>query len=619
MLQHALEYWDKGMSIFPLKPNQKTPLTEALPLFDGRPSWIPFQSERATREKVVEWWTEYPNANIAGVMGKISGKICADQDVLKDKNGMPVFDEFGHPVERGDISGFPPTLSATTWSGGKHMIYPYVNGVPTKQGFRKLVDIKSDGSYIVLSPSTFNGKSYEWDVDWKEMWDVLTPFPVEVLQKVENVTEQRLDVRQLISVEHGSRNDKMHKLACSLYAKGHTDEDVVLIASEINRTYKPPIGEQRGDKPDELVIILNSAKKFITSANQGKNKDSVRSFDLLLWKEFDAIEFPENPWRIKKLMPEYGITLLAAPSRSGKSWVAMEMIRSIALGVPFLGTFETKQGNVLYVEQETPQVEIQRRGRQLCLNNLENVWMVSSKDEPLNLNNPDVVKQLIDHVKAKNICTVFIDTFRSVAGGIKEQNADEIRTFFNRFRPIVENGVAVVVLDHTRKPNQFEKRTKPMLEQIFSSQDKVAVVVNVLMIGPSEEKNSLALHQMKLKCGKENNPFNIIMRDEDEGSPEQKTFLEYGGEFNEEQFKVEHAKDAIVEYLKAQGSEKSANDIREALSNEVGKSNIDKALKHMREHKGIGSRREGKAYLYRVLKADEFDEMPEQDTLDISS
>jgi RecA-family ATPase len=410
----------------------------------------------------------------------------------------------------------------------------------------------------------------------------------------------------------------MHKLACSLYGKSYTDEDVAFIATEVNRTYKPPLGEQYGDKPDELVNILHSAKNFVASANQ--NKSVARGFDLLLWKDFDAIEFPENPWRIKKLIPEYGTTLLSAPSRSGKSWVAMEMIRSIALGIPFLGTFETKKGNVLYIEQETPQVEIQRRGRQLGLNGLDNVWMVSSKDDPLNLNDSNIINQLIAHVKSKNISAVFVDTFRSVAGGIKEEKAEEIRAFFNRFRPLVENGVAVVVLDHTRKPGQFEKRTKPMLEQIFASQDKVAVVVNVLMLGPSEEKNGIVLHQMKLKCGKENDPFTIIMQDENEGGPDQKTYLRYGGEFNEQQLKIDQAKDAIADYLVEQGGEKTAEEIKEALLKEFGKSNVDSALKYMREHNEIGYRKQGKPYMYCFPpKENKSEDIIEQDTFNLSS
>ncbi len=621
LLKHALAYLEKGISIFPLVPNEKVPLWEALPLYDNgvenKPSWIPFQTQRATREQVTEWWKKWPNANIAGVMGAISGVICADQDVLKDEKGMPVLDESGKPAKRGDIAGFPPTLSATTWSGGKHLIYKHISGVPLLVGMRELLDIKSDRSYIVLAPSVVNEKSYEWNMDWKEMWDTLVPFPVEVLPKPETTLGPKLDIKQLLSVGHGGRNDSMHKLACSLYAKGYADEEVVFIASEINRTYKPPIGEHREDKPNELEGILWQAKKFIASTRQD-DKSNTRTFSLMAWKDFDALQFPENPWRIDKLIPEYGITLLAAPSGGKKSWVALEMSRCIASGLPFLDTFNTKQGNVLYIEQETPQAEIQRRGRQLCLNKLDCMWTVSSKDAPLNLNDDSAIKQLIGHVESKSISIVFIDTLRSVAGGLKEEKAEEIRAFFNRFKPLAERGVAVVVLDHTRKPRPFESKTKPALDQILGSQDKVASATNVLMLGHMQEKGSLTLHQMKLKSGKEEKPFVIKMRDEDIDTINQKTYLEHGGELDEDQLKIEEARGVIKEYLESEGVEKTAKEIREALSDNIGKSNVEKALKYMREHKEVNWRKDGKAYYYRSLTIKK-EGTPEQEAIPLVS
>lgn len=269
LLTCALDYWDKGISIFPLVPNGKIPLTDALPICDGKRTWIPFQTERASRERVIEWWTKYPNANIAGVMGEISGVICVDQDIRKDEKGLPIFDASGQPIQRGDIDGFPATLSATTWSGGKHLIYKYISGVPLRVGVRELLDIKSSRSYIVLAPSIINGKAYAWDMDWKEMWDALAPFPIEVLQKSSGgVFGPKLNIIEHVGVEHGGRNNKMHKLACSFYAKGFTDEEVISLANAVNQTYKPPIGEHPEDKPGEFMGILQQAKKFIFNNNQ---------------------------------------------------------------------------------------------------------------------------------------------------------------------------------------------------------------------------------------------------------------------------------------------------------------------------------------------------------------
>lgn len=333
ILESALDYWKKGISIFPLYPNSKKPLTEALPLYnDGtevKPSWIPFQTQRASKEKIMEWWTKYPNANIAGVMGKISGVICADQDVAKDKNGVPILDASGNPVRRGDITGFPPTLSATTWSNGKHMLYGYVESVPTKHGFRKMLDIQSNGSYIVLAPSIVFGKPYKWDLDWKEMWKTLAPFPVEVLPKLETAFAPKLDIKQLINIEQGSRNDTMYKLACSLYAKGYSDSDVVLIAGQINQTYKPPLGA------DELGNIFHSAKNFIASNNK-KSTWTIASHDQGESQAVVACFADIQPEPISWLWPDRialgKITMIAGDPGLGKSLITSTLAAIVSRG-----------------------------------------------------------------------------------------------------------------------------------------------------------------------------------------------------------------------------------------------------------------------------------------------
>lgn len=602
MLEHALAYLERGISIFPLIENSKNPLAKALPLYDDgkeiKPSWAPFQHERPTKEQVIKWWTKYPKANIGGVTGEISGIICLDQDVSKDENKMPILDEFGNPLKRGDISGFFPTLSTTTWSGGKHMIYKFVEGVRNLTEFRELVDLRGEGGYMVLPPSIVNGKEYEWNDDWKEAIDTLIPFQIDLLPNNDHEFSPKSNFKDFVSVSHGSRNDRMHKLACSLYARGASNEEVAFITTEINKTYKPPIGEMRGDNPNELENIVNSAKNFISKSNYQKiQKINKEDFKLVPWGEFEALKFPENPWRVEKLIPESGITILAAPSGARKSWVILDMIRDIAKGDPFLGMFKTKKCNVMYVEQETPQEEIQRRGKQLRFPR-EGIHIVSSKGEPLNLNNDDSVRHLSDLVKLNNISVVVIDTLRSVSGGLKEEKAEEVRAFFNRYKPMAEQGVSVIFLDHTRKPKQFENRSKPAMEQILGSQDKIASATNVLMLGPTSEEDIFSLHQMKLKSGKEEKPFVIKMRDED-GESGRKTYLEYGGGFDEDELKVEQAKDFILEYLEEQKDDMKTKEIIGALKDKVGKSNIETALKQMRKEEAIGFKKAGgNSYVY---------------------
>lgn len=148
MINIALSYLEKGWSIIPIKKGSKLPAIS---------TWKKYQQQLPSRDEVIKWWTDMPDANIALVCGEISGVIVVDIDSGK-----------GEP----DIKGLelPPTLVSKTGGGGKHLIYRWRKGlVGAKIGIRKLIDIRSDSSYIVLPPSLHSsGNLYEWLIDENE-------------------------------------------------------------------------------------------------------------------------------------------------------------------------------------------------------------------------------------------------------------------------------------------------------------------------------------------------------------------------------------------------------------------------------------------------------------------
>src|SRR5438105_14952300 len=72
-LEIALEYHHHGWSIIPIKPGEKTPLI---------PSWLEFQKRQPSIEEITEWFEKWPDANVAIIVGKISGLVVIDIDDL---------------------------------------------------------------------------------------------------------------------------------------------------------------------------------------------------------------------------------------------------------------------------------------------------------------------------------------------------------------------------------------------------------------------------------------------------------------------------------------------------------------------------------------------------------
>lgn len=152
MVEVALGYAARGWLCFPL--NGKIPFKGTNGLKDASTDPILIQA----------MWGMYPNGNIGLRTGKESGIIVLDIDARH--NGFENIEELQRRYGK-----LPSTLLSRTARGGIHRFYEYPKGNETET-FKSTVqldglpglDIRADGGYCVLPPSTlFGGKaSYKW-------------------------------------------------------------------------------------------------------------------------------------------------------------------------------------------------------------------------------------------------------------------------------------------------------------------------------------------------------------------------------------------------------------------------------------------------------------------------
>ncbi len=150
-LEWALFYASKGWAVFPCD-NEKRPMTE-----HG------FKNATTDPEKVTEYFTRYPNANIGIATGKVSGLFLLDIDIKKgnigDQSLRELEDEYGK---------LPHTVSEITWSGGQHFFFKYPEcGMPNVPFIRPGIEIKGDGGYAIVAPSKYKGECGEGDYCWE--------------------------------------------------------------------------------------------------------------------------------------------------------------------------------------------------------------------------------------------------------------------------------------------------------------------------------------------------------------------------------------------------------------------------------------------------------------------
>ena len=130
--------------LFPLRPRSKEPLIDRWP-------------ERATADlrQLAEWWSRWPQANIALCCGQGSGVVVVDVD---PRSGG---DETW--AELADINGAVHTLEALSGSGGSHYFFQTPDSALVKGKLGDGVDLQGERSYLVLAPSIHPcGDPYEW-------------------------------------------------------------------------------------------------------------------------------------------------------------------------------------------------------------------------------------------------------------------------------------------------------------------------------------------------------------------------------------------------------------------------------------------------------------------------
>ena len=132
-----LEYTMKGWHLFPIKPNQKEPLGEAVP--HG------FENASNNPKIISKWCQQYPNANF-GLNLKKTGLVCIDDDSYKENCA---FNEF--------IIGkhLPDTLTQHSASGGTHYLFRANPEHYYPGSLCSGVDIKYNG-YIFIDYRNFN-------------------------------------------------------------------------------------------------------------------------------------------------------------------------------------------------------------------------------------------------------------------------------------------------------------------------------------------------------------------------------------------------------------------------------------------------------------------------------
>lgn len=214
-------YIDKGLKIFPVQKNGKTPMIDN---WQNDCSCDYFQ--------VLYWYTNCPDCNWA--------LPCTQNDIFvldldrhdENKDGVKNFSKLLQDIECFDNN----TLEQETPSGGVHIICKTDDELKNVSNNSNVfkdypgIDIRTDG-YIVVEPSMINNKSYHMtsrleSLEPKQMSEILKKYILENANLKSDI--KKTPYQKPKNVECGDRDNQLFSYINNIYYKTKLDYDEIL-------------------------------------------------------------------------------------------------------------------------------------------------------------------------------------------------------------------------------------------------------------------------------------------------------------------------------------------------------------------------------------------------------
>lgn len=242
----AAAYLTAGWSVFPVTPGRKAP-----PLLP----WTEFQTRLPEMAEIGDWWSRWPDANVAIATGKVSGISVVDVDAAS--GGMDSLKKSGW---------IPPRTRVHKTPAGFHLVYRYHPALHTGAAFLKGVDVRNDGGYIVAPPSVSEKGSYSVlpgrPVEPTEL-DTIPPWLVASKRKDEpKPTEPTWVVEGMRGVPEHQRNEMATRLVGYYHAKGLPRIVILELMHVFSRNCTPMMDER------ELQQTINSVLRYPSGAGK---------------------------------------------------------------------------------------------------------------------------------------------------------------------------------------------------------------------------------------------------------------------------------------------------------------------------------------------------------------
>jgi replicative DNA helicase len=291
---------------------------------------------------------------------------------------------------------------------------------------------------------------------------------------------------------------------------------------------------------------------------------------------------PTLEWLIEDVWVDKSRGIIAGHPGVGKTWLALDMLLSVASGQLCLGKYQPKVvGPVLLVEEEASLLNLARRvhsmarGRGLKASELVNFHHVTRQF----LKIPKAEKELIAFIKANHIKLVVFDSLRRLHNA-KENSSDDMQPILESFARInTETECSLLLIHHLSKSGNEKGDKKPIFERMRGTSDLWAWRDCILGL-EGEEEATRAICSFQFRDAESQIPIAITRRIDDLSG----AISLVASDVEESEEVIEKA-ELILNYMRTQYGSVSKN---HACDNVKGKRDIKlRAFKYLEKNKMV--------------------------------
>ena len=451
-------YAELGWAVFPLRANDKEPATE-----HG------FHDATRDPEAIGRMFPRGTRFNIGGAVPP--GLIVVDLDSPEAGRALAATDR-----------DLPTTARSRTPRPGEHLIYRLPEGVSGRQSNGEIaegVDTRAhQKGYVVLPPSTRDGRSYEWitpPIDGN-----ITDAPGWLIRWCQEDRAPRAEVAEPGEpIREGTRNGALASLAGSMRRRGMTAEAIeAALLTENEARCSPPL-------PDaEVQRIASSISKYEPSAPVA-TAPAARS---LISARLADVEPVPVRWLWRPYLPAGKLVIIEGDPGLGKTWVSLALAATVSAGGSWPdGSRLEAPGPVIYVTFEdgvadTLRPRLDALGADVSRVYAVTGWRENGEDKgPLTAAEVDLLAAEADRLRPR---LVVIDPIQGYMGaGVDMHRANETRAVLARLGQVAEaTGATVAAVRHLRKAGADHA-----IHRGLGSIDFAAAARSILLVGMDPE------------------------------------------------------------------------------------------------------------------------------------